>query len=59
MPLPLNTAIANVATTSIYGLVLAATLGKEVVKNATENARNNFRMVPAMKPIKNNDDDNE
>ncbi|WP_285716244.1 hypothetical protein [Pelosinus sp. IPA-1] len=59
MPLPLNTAIANVATTSIYGLVLAATLGKEVVKNATESTRNNFRIVPAMKPIENNDDDNE
>lgn len=61
MPLPLNTAIANVITTSVFGLVLAGTLGKEVEKNiATERVRNKFRMMaPAMKPIEKNSDDTE
>jgi len=61
MPLPLTTALANVVTTSIYGLVLAQVSEKEFVKNiASEQAGNVFRLIkPAMKPFKKNDDDSE
>jgi len=61
MPIPLTTALANVVTTSIYGLVLAQVSEKEFVKNiASEQAGNVFRLIkPAMKPLKKNDDDPE
>lgn len=61
MSIPLTTALANVATTSIYGLVLAQVSEKEFVKNiASEQAGNVFRLIkPAMKPLKKKDDDPE
>ena len=61
MPLPLTTAIANVITTSIYGLVLAQTLRRDVIENTTaERTKTPLRMMPpAMKPIRKADDDTE
>lgn len=59
MSLPLTTAVTNMITASAYGLVLAQSLKKSLLR-ATASGRTDstFKMMaPAMKPLQEKDDD--
>lgn len=60
IPLPLTTVMSNFVTTSILGLVLAQTFGKEEIRVMPIEKGRTFKIMnPAMKPIENPDDDAE